>query len=234
MTVAEKIRFFRQEKGLQQKQLAELSGVQVKTIQRYEHGTYEPTQKTLKKIADAINIPIQCFLDIHELIEHEEPFLRSLSQGKRIRVLRLSIGKSQEELSALTDIPLLSLQAYEADERFLKLSDMSRLTIGLDIPHTIFPIDGRSEAIKQNKYGRMPDSGSDSIKRYLLNLIEPELIETQKKQIESGINRVSNHEIGMLIYYLACLNETGKNKLFDYVQDLTTMEKYTSPDPDEE
>ena len=63
MTIGDKIKFLRKEKGMTQKQLSELSGVQVKTIQRYEYGSHEPTQKTLKKIADAISVPLSYFYE---------------------------------------------------------------------------------------------------------------------------------------------------------------------------
>lgn len=56
--VAKKIREYRKEAGLTQKELGEKIGVKHNTISSYESGTTEPEQNILFKIADALSISI--------------------------------------------------------------------------------------------------------------------------------------------------------------------------------
>ena len=53
------IKKMRINRGLTQKQLAELLGVKQSHISRWEAGTYQPNATTLKKMADAMN----CYID---------------------------------------------------------------------------------------------------------------------------------------------------------------------------
>ncbi|MBR8464691.1 LexA family transcriptional regulator [Campylobacter sp. faydin G-24] len=59
MKIGQKIRFFREERGLNQKDLANLAGVSEKTIQRYEKANDENlTTNVIKKIAIALNLNV--------------------------------------------------------------------------------------------------------------------------------------------------------------------------------
>lgn len=55
MTTGELIKAMRIEKGLTQKQLGDLCGMADSAIRRYESGRGNPTEKTLKRIAKALN-----------------------------------------------------------------------------------------------------------------------------------------------------------------------------------
>lgn len=56
MTVGEKIKAKRLEKGLTQKKLGELSGIAEPTIRRYEGGKLNPKIETIRKISDGLGI----------------------------------------------------------------------------------------------------------------------------------------------------------------------------------
>jgi len=56
MTIGEKIKAKRLEKGLTQKRLGELSGIAEPTIRRYESGKLNPKLDTIKKIAEGLGI----------------------------------------------------------------------------------------------------------------------------------------------------------------------------------
>lgn len=56
MTIGEKIKAKRLEKGLTQKKLGELSGIAEPTIRRYESGKLNPKLDTIKKIAEGLGI----------------------------------------------------------------------------------------------------------------------------------------------------------------------------------
>ncbi len=63
MTVGERIRIARKEKGLTQKALGEACGIAEPTIRRYELGKLNPKFETLGKIASALGVDIYSLLD---------------------------------------------------------------------------------------------------------------------------------------------------------------------------
>jgi transcriptional regulator with XRE-family HTH domain len=63
MTIAERIRLYRQQKGLSQAELAEKSQVNNKSLSRYELGSSIPPADVLKNIADALGISSDALLN---------------------------------------------------------------------------------------------------------------------------------------------------------------------------
>lgn len=64
MTVGEKIRAYRKMRGISQKMLGELAGgINEVTIRKYEAGDRNPKPEQLLKIADALGISINIFMD---------------------------------------------------------------------------------------------------------------------------------------------------------------------------
>jgi transcriptional regulator with XRE-family HTH domain len=59
MTLHERVVLFRNKKGLTQEELAELTNVNVRTIQRLESGQTTPRPFTLKAIATALDVPFE-------------------------------------------------------------------------------------------------------------------------------------------------------------------------------
>ena len=62
MTIAERIRLYRQQKGLSQAELAEKSTVNNKSLSRYELGSSIPPADALKNIADALGVSADTLL----------------------------------------------------------------------------------------------------------------------------------------------------------------------------
>lgn len=62
MTIAERIRLYRQQKGLSQAELAEKSTVNNKSLSRYELGSSVPPADALKNIADALGVSADTLL----------------------------------------------------------------------------------------------------------------------------------------------------------------------------
>ena len=54
MDVAEKIRYFRQQKGLSQEQFGKRAGIHEQSIRKYELGIRKPKIDQLKKIAGGV------------------------------------------------------------------------------------------------------------------------------------------------------------------------------------
>ncbi len=63
MTIAERIRLYRQQKGLSQAELAVKSQVNSKSLSRYELGSSIPPADILKSIADALGVSSDALLN---------------------------------------------------------------------------------------------------------------------------------------------------------------------------
>lgn len=63
--VGKKIRAYREFRGYSQKQLAELSGINVGTIRKYELGIRNPKPDQLERIATALGLNVIVFLDFN-------------------------------------------------------------------------------------------------------------------------------------------------------------------------
>ncbi len=64
MTVGEKIKNIRKEKGLTQKKLGELCSIDEANIRKYENGKQNPKIETINKIATALNVNICDLVEI--------------------------------------------------------------------------------------------------------------------------------------------------------------------------
>lgn len=69
MTIGENIRRIRKERGLTQKELGELCGMNEANVRKYELGKANPKIETIDRIASALNVPI---IQIKENITWEE------------------------------------------------------------------------------------------------------------------------------------------------------------------
>ena len=63
MTTGEKIKYFRNMRGISQEMLGQLSGINSATIKNYEYGIRNPKPGQLLKIANALGISINIFMD---------------------------------------------------------------------------------------------------------------------------------------------------------------------------
>lgn len=63
--IGDKIRAYREFRGLNQLQLAEISDINVSTIRKYELGLRNPKPDQLEKIASALGLNVSIFLDFN-------------------------------------------------------------------------------------------------------------------------------------------------------------------------
>lgn len=63
MTVGEKIKYYRNIRGISQEMLGNLSGINPATIKKYEYGIRNPKPNQLLKITNALGISINLFMD---------------------------------------------------------------------------------------------------------------------------------------------------------------------------
>lgn len=90
MTLGQRIQNFRREKGLTQKQLAEILGLATGTIQQYELDKRQPRINQLQAIAAALNVSTADLLGIEpdekfdKLIKHFPNAPASIEDGKAV------------------------------------------------------------------------------------------------------------------------------------------------------
>lgn len=96
--VGKKIRAYREFRGYSQIQLAELSGINVGTIRKYELGIRNPKPDQLEKIATALGLNVSVFLDFNiETVGDVLSLLFSIDDS-----VNLSLTETHDQKVALT------------------------------------------------------------------------------------------------------------------------------------
>ena len=96
--VGKKIRAFREFRGYSQIQLAELSGINVGTIRKYELGIRNPKPDQLEKITTALGLNVSVFLDFNiETVGDVLSLLFSIDDS-----VNLSLAETPDQKVALT------------------------------------------------------------------------------------------------------------------------------------
>ena len=96
--VGKKIRAFREFRGYSQIQLAELSGINVGTIRKYELGIRNPKPDQLEKIATALGLNVSVFLDFNiETVGDVLSLLFSIDDS-----VNLSLAETSDQKISLT------------------------------------------------------------------------------------------------------------------------------------
>lgn len=96
--VGKKIRAFREFRGYSQIQLAELSGINVGTIRKYELGIRNPKPDQLEKIATALGLNVSVFLDFNiETVGDVLSILFAIDDS-----VKLSLSETSDQNIAMT------------------------------------------------------------------------------------------------------------------------------------
>lgn len=134
----ENIKKIRESKGMSRKQLAEYLGITESAIFRYETNQREPKHEVLKKIAEALEVPI------NKLI-YEDDEIIEMPTGKKIKSIRNKSNLTQQELADLAGISLRALSNYEGGTRVPPLEIMIRLAKALNVD--IKDLDAKSPLV---------------------------------------------------------------------------------------
>ena len=119
-SVNEQIKFFRKECKITQKQLSEITGIAEITIRQYEAGKYQPKLENLKKIADALSVPLAALLDIDET----DQALNTLSDFKNVDVKQTQYP----DMFNLKELePYFSLNRKGKDKALSYIDDLAKL-----------------------------------------------------------------------------------------------------------
>ena len=105
-TTADKLRYYRYQKSLLQREVAEYAGINESTYIDYESGNrdYYPIDK-IQWIADLLEVPTEMLLDEYNL------FLRE--QGKALKALRKRRGWTQSQLAERLSVRLHVVKQWE-------------------------------------------------------------------------------------------------------------------------
>lgn len=95
MDVAERIKFFREHKGITVNKLANESGISQSFLREIELGNKKPTVETLSVLCDALGITLRDFFD--------DGSLSSLTDNKLIQQIYRLTPEQQERLSDFFD-----------------------------------------------------------------------------------------------------------------------------------
>lgn len=113
MTIGERIKKIRIDKGLTQKQVGQLSGMADSAIRKYELGVQNPKVETIQRIADALGVSASFLIGFDEKIVN--PTQYSPEEIKEIQQGAWDAYKSHIEESTGTRAQLLN--------NFYKLND---------------------------------------------------------------------------------------------------------------
>ena len=93
--IGDKIKELRLRNGLTQKSLGEKCGIAEPTIRKYELGKLNPKVETVKKIADALNVPVS---EIMDWSKFDEQYPHLADEVKLIESVENEYGEGSGEL----------------------------------------------------------------------------------------------------------------------------------------
>lgn len=119
MTIGELIRLTRKEKGMTQKQVAELCGMADSAIRKYESGSQTPKLKTIQRIATALGVEWMELVPEEQqgptVIEHIKSSLRAL-QSPTDRINAAVQQMNEDGKNKVADYAEDILPRYRAQE----------------------------------------------------------------------------------------------------------------------
>lgn len=123
MTLGERIRTLRREKGYSILKLKELTGLSKSTISEIENNKSSPTAKTLETIAKALNVSI---FELFDEVNNTK-VSNFLHAGEAIKFYRNNNKLSQNDLCKLMNIPISRLNQIENGEVDLEDKEIDSL-----------------------------------------------------------------------------------------------------------
>lgn len=102
MTLGEKLRKLRKQKGLTQADMEEASGISIRTIQRIEKGASKPRPYTLKTLADALDVKMEQLMESNPIDSNrKEQELKILQRINLVAIIHIILPLSNVLLPLL-------------------------------------------------------------------------------------------------------------------------------------
>jgi transcriptional regulator with XRE-family HTH domain len=109
MTISEKIRLTRQQKKMSQGELSKKSGVNLKSLSRYELGTSVPPADVLKNIADALEVSTDYLVSDNGQVQIKDKEL-----FKKFELIQEMEGDTKNMILNFLDLAIRDFKAKQA------------------------------------------------------------------------------------------------------------------------
>lgn len=131
MTLGQKIRQARQDRGITQKELAEQIDKSYSSVQKYELDLAVPPISVIEDIAEALEVSSFYFLKGSGAESFaSKPLPRSI--GERLKIIRTDRQFTQQQLAEYADLSVSSVQLYESGRRTPSSEALHRLAQALE------------------------------------------------------------------------------------------------------
>ena len=105
--IADKLRWYRYQKGLRQRDAADYAGIDRSTYIHYEEAGQDFYPKEhMEKLAELFEVPLENLLDDYNLFLLRE-------QGEQIKAIRQRLGLTQKAYAAQLGVPLQKFKRWE-------------------------------------------------------------------------------------------------------------------------
>jgi transcriptional regulator with XRE-family HTH domain len=159
----------RREKGLSQQELADLAGVGQDSISAIETGKHEPHPRTLRKLAEVLDIEVVDFFREQALSGKVEP----PAPGAQPRSLEWALAASDEEYSEW----ILNAAPHELHKTWILLSEYSK-------------------GLKTGKYHRFVTDRAQAATARFFRLNPPVAVRPRKTQVSADEENRESREVG--------------------------------------
>lgn len=170
VTVGDKIRIRREEKGWTLNQLGEWVGLSDSYLSEIERGRINPSVETLRRLAEALDLPVPLLF--------AAPNPRSL--GEKVRELRESLGLTQARVAELAEVTPSMIGQIEKGRAQPSLDTVERLAraLGVSPCYLILDQQGLEEmmlAMSPELRNTLMDPQVQKVLRMVCTLTEKEL-----------------------------------------------------------
>lgn len=152
-----------------------------------------------------------------------------LTTGNKIQLARNSLGLTRKELSKRCGVDEHIIKEYELGQQKPKKGDLSKIAVVLGIPrgNLLYDDEEFSDRVEAWIYDAlivMQDAPAEYI-----GSIQDAIsgLEIKLENMESENYSDSRIEITALLYYYLKLNFSGRKKVFERIEELLEMPKYT-------
>lgn len=140
-----------------------------------------------------------------------------ISIGKNIKKVRKKRGLTQKELAEKCGLAIITIRQYETEKREPNSTNIFKIADALNVPAIVFVDDKYcDEFFEENN---LDYQGNDLA--YYMKIL---------KEMKVKEQRLTN----TLLTYFDLLDDKGKNKVIDYVKDLSLIQSYRKEDDKQE
>lgn len=134
--------------------------------------------------------------------------------GMRMRTIRKKKGLTQKQLGELCGIDEANIRKYELGKQNPKYGTIFKIADALDV-HYDFLIFGDNNPYREMDLNKV------------IGIIDDELLEKINNTIDETYSKEIKEELRDLLYGFLELNLDGRKKLFERIDELLEMPKYT-------